>query len=107
MTIAQSLKKIFNADNEIKIIGTRHGEKLYETLLTREEMQNSEDMGKYFRIPADNRSLNYDQYFTKGQLNIAENDDYNSHNTERLELQDTIELLSKLDFIQKELNSHE
>jgi len=107
MTIAQSLKQIFNADNEIKIIGTRHGEKLYETLLTREEMQNSEDMGKYFRIPADNRSLNYDQYFTKGQLNIAENDDYNSHNTERLELQDTIELLSKLDFIQKELNSHE
>ena len=105
-TLAKALLKLFNANNEIKIIGTRHGEKLFETLLTREEMQSADDMGSYFRIPADNRNLNYDQYFTKGELSTSEKNDYNSHNTERLDIDDTIEVLLKLDLIQKELNKH-
>jgi UDP-N-acetylglucosamine 4,6-dehydratase/5-epimerase len=106
-TLAKALLKIFNTNNEIKTIGTRHGEKLYETLLTREEMQSAEDMGNYYRIPADNRNLNYAQYFTEGELNIAEKDDYNSHNTERLDINSTIEVLLKLDLIQRELKSYE
>jgi UDP-N-acetylglucosamine 4,6-dehydratase/5-epimerase len=107
LTLAKALQEVFNVDNEIKVIGTRHGEKLYETLLTREEMQSAEDMGGFFRIPADNRSLNYDQYFTQGKLDTSASNDYNSHNTERLEVDRTVELLRKLDFIQKELISYE
>jgi len=107
LTLAKALQEVFNVDNEIKVIGTRHGEKLYETLLTREEMQSAEDMGGFYRIPADNRSLNYDQYFTQGKLDTSASNDYNSHNTERLEVDRTVELLRKLDFIQKELISYE
>jgi len=107
LTLAKALQEVFNVDNEIKVIGTRHGEKLYETLLTREEMQSADDMGGFFRIPADNRSLNYDHYFTKGKLDTSASNDYNSHNTERLGVDKTVELLRNLDFIQRELVSYE
>ena len=103
--LALAIKKIFNANNEIKIIGTRHGEKLYETLLTREEMVKAIDMGDYFRIPVDNRDLNYANYFTDGQIETSVKDDYNSHNTTILNLEETIELLLKLDYIQEELRN--
>jgi len=107
LTLARALLKVFEANNEIKIIGTRHGEKLYETLLTREEMQSAEDMGNYYRIPADNRNLNYDQYFTEGEISASEKDDYNSHNTKRLDEEETVRVLLKLDFIKKELANNE
>jgi len=107
LTLAEALLELFKANNEIKIIGTRHSEKLYETLLTREEMQNAEDMGQYYRIPADNRNLNYAQYFSEGEISISSNDDYNSHNTERLDIDSMIKELLKLDFIQRELNNNE
>ena len=97
--IALALQKIFNADNEIKIIGTRHAEKLYETLLTREEMVKAVDMGGYYKIPADNRDLNYASYFTDGDVKTSENDDYHSHNTTQLNVDETVEILSKLDYI--------
>jgi len=107
LTLAEALLELFKANNEIKIIGTRHGEKLYETLLTREEIQNAEDMGQYYRIPADNRNLNYAQYFSEGEMSVSSKDDYNSHNTERLDIDGMIKELLKLDFIQRELNNNE
>ncbi len=91
--LAAAVKDIFKADNEIKVIGTRHGEKLYETLCTREEMQKAEDMGDFYRIPADNRDLNYSRYFSEGETNTSVIEDYHSHNTEQLsnkELKDTL-----------------
>lgn len=103
--LAQAVKEIFNADNEVRIIGTRHGEKLYETLLTREEMAQAEDLEDYYRIPADTRDLNYDRYFTDGKHEISESLDYNSHNTERLDVPRIKELLLKLDYVQKELEN--
>lgn len=103
--IALALKEIFNASNEIKIIGTRHGEKLYETLCNREEMAKAEDLGGFFRIPADNRDLNYAKYFARGDVKTSAFDDYNSHNTRRLNLEETVELLGGLDYIQYELNN--
>ena len=107
LNLAEALLELFKANNEIKIIGTRHSEKLYETLLTREEMQNAEDMGQYYRIPADNRNLNYAQYFSEGEINISKENDYNSHNTQRLDIDGMIKELLKLDFIQQELNNNE
>jgi len=107
LTLAEALLELFKANNEIKIIGTRHSEKLYETLLTREEIQNAEDMGQYYRIPADNRNLNYAQYFSEGEISVSSKDDYNSHNTERLDIDGMIKELLKLDFIQRELNNNE
>jgi len=101
--LAQAIKEIFNADNEIKIIGTRHGEKLYETLLTKEEYLVAEDLGKFFRVPADNRDLNYDKYFEKGDKRLSIQKEYNSHNTERLNVEQVKEKLLSLDFIQEEL----
>lgn len=98
-TLARSLKKLFKANNEIRIIGTRHGEKLYETLLTREEMARAEDMGEYYRIPADIRDLNYACYFTEGETEVASYKDYHSHNTRQLDDDGLIELLLKLDFV--------
>jgi UDP-glucose 4-epimerase len=98
--IALALQKIFNAQNEIKIIGTRHAEKLYETLLTREEMVKAVDMGDYYKIPADNRDLNYASYFTDGDVKTSERDDYHSHNTRQLNVDETVEVLSNLDYIQ-------
>ena len=101
--LAEALKQLYNADTVVKVIGTRHGEKLYETLVTREEMAKSEDMGEYFRIPADNRDLNYDKYFVEGQEEIAQIDDYHSHNTVRLDVEGMKELLLKLDLICEDL----
>ena len=98
-TLALALKKLLDADNEIRIIGTRHGEKLYETLLNREEMAKAEDMGGYFRVPADVRDLNYACYFSEGQRDVSETEDYNSHNTRRLDVDAMIELLLKLDCV--------
>jgi UDP-N-acetylglucosamine 4,6-dehydratase len=103
--LAQALKEIFEKDNEIRIIGTRHGEKLYESLISREEMAHSIDMGAYYRIPADNRDLNYAKYFSEGEESISNLDDYTSHNTERLDVCQVKALLLKLDFIQDELHA--
>jgi UDP-N-acetylglucosamine 4,6-dehydratase len=101
-TLALALKKLYNAESPIRLIGTRHGEKQHETLLTREEMARSEDLGDYFRVPADNRDLNYDMYFVEGALQPVE--DFNSHNTHRLDVDGMAELLLKLDFIRKDLD---
>lgn len=104
-TLAKALKKIFKSNNKIRIIGTRHGEKLYETLLTREEMAHAEDMGKYFRIPADIRDLNYACYFTEGKTEFSVHEDYDSHNTRRLDEDELIELLLKLDLVRTALET--
>jgi len=101
--LAQAIKEVFNAKNEIKIIGTRHGEKLHETLLTREEMVKAADLGEYYRIPADNRDLNYDKYFVNGEEQISRCLEYTSENTKRLGVGEVKRLLMRLDFIQKEL----
>ena len=102
-TLASALKKIFNAKNPIKIIGTRHGEKLYETLLTREEMAKAVDLGNYYRIPMDDRNLNYELYFSEGKKEVSRHEDYNSHNTYRLNEDELIELLLKVDYVKKAL----
>lgn len=102
--LADSLKELYHADNEVKVIGTRHGEKLYETLVTREEMFRSEDMGDYFRIPADARDLNYDKFFVEGQEDISKVEDYHSHNTFRLDKEGMKHLLLKLPEIRKDVN---
>jgi UDP-glucose 4-epimerase len=101
--LADALKELYNADTEVKIIGTRHGEKLYETLVTREEMFRSEDMGDYFRIPADARDLNYDKFFVEGQEDISKVEDYHSHNTHRLDKEGMKQLLLKLPEIREDL----
>lgn len=103
--LAQALREIFQRENPIKIIGTRHGEKLYESLVSREEMARADDMGRYFRIPADDRDLNYKKYFVEGEQKVSDLDDYTSHNTERLDVEGVKRLLLKLDFIQKELDA--
>lgn len=105
MDLALAIKELFKAGNEIKIIGTRHGEKLYETLLTREEMASAKDLGGYYRIPCDERDLNYGKYFTEGEEQVSEAEDYHSHNTRRLNKSEIKEVLLKLPFIQKELGS--
>jgi len=104
--LAIALKEIFNAKNEIKIIGTRHGEKLFETLLTREEKARAKDLGNYFKVPADNRNLNYNIYFKEGESDISTQEDYNSHNTQRLSIEEVKNLLLKLDFINQELANY-
>ena len=101
--LAQAIKEVFDADNEIKIIGTRHGEKLYETLLTKEEFLHAEDMGNYYRVPADKRDLNYDKYFVEGDQKLSTTEEYNSHNTHRLDVKGVRELLLTLDIVQNEL----
>jgi UDP-N-acetylglucosamine 4,6-dehydratase len=101
--LAIALKQLSNANNEIKIIGTRHGEKLYETLCTREEMKKAEDMGNFYRIPADNRNLNYNQYFSEGEIDISKIEDYHSHNTKQLDVEEMKSLLSNLPLIKKEV----
>lgn len=105
MDLAIALKKIFNAGNEIKIIGTRHGEKLFESLVNREEMARAVDLGGFYRIPADSRDLNYNKYFVEGEVDISAEEDYTSHNTQRLNVEEVKELLLKLDYIQGELNA--
>lgn len=101
--LAEALLKLFNTKNEIRIIGTRHGEKLYETLLNREEMAKAEDMGDYFRVPADVRDLNYNCYFVEGQEEVSLKEDYNSHNTARLDVNGMMKLLMKLEIVQRAL----
>jgi len=101
--LAQALKELASSDTKIKIIGTRHGEKLFETLCTREEMIKAEDMGEFYRIPADNRDLNYAQYYSEGEEAISKIEDYNSHNTEQLGVKGMKELLKKLPLIRKEI----
>ena len=105
--LAQALREMFNADNEIKIIGTRHGEKLYETLCTREEMEKAEDMGEFYRIPADNRDLNYAKYFSEGDSEVSLSEDYHSHNTEQQDVEGMKKLLAKLPLIRKEVFGEE
>lgn len=101
--LAQALKEICKADTEIKIIGTRHGEKLYETLCTREEMIKAEDMGDFYRIPADNRDLNYAQFYSEGEKDISLIEDYHSHNTQQQDVEGMKKLLSQLPLIRKEV----
>jgi UDP-glucose 4-epimerase len=101
--LAQAVKELFNVNNEIKVIGTRHGEKLYETLLTKEEYAVAEDMGRFFIIPADQRDLNYDKYFVKGDEKLSTQEEYNSHNTQILNVELVKEKLLQLDFIKEEL----
>lgn len=101
--LAQSVKELFNANNEIKVIGTRHGEKLYETLLTKEEYEVAEDMGEFFRVPIDKRDLNYDKYFVRGDIKLSIEREYNSHNTERLNIKQIKEKLLALDYVKNEL----
>jgi len=103
--LAQALKELFKKDSAIRVIGTRHGEKLYESLISREEMAKAQDMGGYYRIPADNRDLNYAQFFSEGEEKISHQEDYTSHNTERLDVDQVKTLLLKLDFIKEELNA--
>lgn len=103
--LAQALKEIFKKDNPVRIIGTRHGEKLYESLISREEMAKAEDMGDYYRIPADNRDLNYAQYFSEGEEKLSHLDDYTSHNTSRLDVEQIKQLLLKLDYTKEELHA--
>lgn len=103
--LAQAIKEMFNKDEPVRVIGTRHGEKLYESLISREEMVKAEDMGGYYRIPADNRDLNYAQYFSEGEEKISHQEDYTSHNTERLNVEQVKKLLLKLEYIKEELNA--
>jgi len=103
--LAQAIKELFNANNEIKIIGTRHGEKLYETLLTREEHLVAKDMVNFYRVPADKRDLNYDKYFVEGDEQLSSQEEYNSHNTERLNVEQVKEKLLELAYVREELES--
>jgi UDP-glucose 4-epimerase len=103
--LAQALKALFEDDSPTRIIGTRHGEKLYESLLSREEMARAEDMEQYYRIPADDRDLNYNKFFVEGETRVSALDDYTSHNTERLNVDQVKALLLKLDFIRDALNA--
>lgn len=102
-TLAEALKQLYKADNEIRIIGTRHGEKLYETLVTREEMARAIDMGDYYRIPCDTRDLNYDKFFVQGQQEVSTIEDYHSHNTKRLDVEGMKELLLKLEMVRENM----
>tara|TARA_Y100000389_G_scaffold199988_1_gene239491 strand:- start:8340 stop:9356 length:1017 start_codon:yes stop_codon:yes gene_type:complete len=105
LDLAKALKELFTANNKIKIIGTRHGEKLYETLLSREEMAVAKENGNYFHIPMDNRDLNYEKYFIIGQKNVSQSSSYTSHNTKRLKVKELKKLFLKIKFIQKELDA--
>lgn len=102
--LASALLELFNADNEIRTIGTRHGEKLYETLLTREEMTHAEDLGRYYRIPVDERDLNYNKYFIEGEQQISLAEDYHSHNADRLSVDEIKTKLLELDYVVRELS---
>jgi len=101
--LAIALKELYNVSNEIQIIGTRHGEKLFESLVNREEMAKAYDLGDYYRIPADTRDLNYGLYFSQGESKISTVEEYNSHNTTRLDVEGTKKLLLKLEFIRNDL----
>lgn len=102
-TLANSLLTLYKSNSKIRIIGTRHGEKLYESLVTREEMAKAEDMGNYYRIPCDARDLNYDKYFIEGQEKVSKYEDYHSHNTHRLDLYEMTQLLLKLEMVREDI----
>ncbi len=102
-TLANAIKELYHSNTEIKVIGTRHGEKLYETLVTREEMAKAMDMGNYYRIPCDSRDLNYDKFFSEGDEEVSKIEDYHSHNTSRLDINGMKELLLKLRFVREDL----
>jgi len=102
-TLALAMKKLYQAANPIKIIGTRHGEKVYETLLTREEMARAKDLGDYFRVVADNRDLNYDEYYVDGRPDVSVLEDFHSHNAQRLDVDQMVELLLRVDLIREDL----
>jgi UDP-N-acetylglucosamine 4,6-dehydratase/5-epimerase len=102
-TLARAMRKLFEVDTPVRVIGTRHGEKLYEALLSREEMARAEDLGDYYRVPADARELNYDQFFSEGEERISKETDYHSHNARRLEVDEMAELLLTLEFVQEAL----
>jgi UDP-glucose 4-epimerase len=104
-TLAKALLELYNANNEIKVIGIRHGEKVYETLVAKEDMLKAEDMGDYYRIPADTRDLNYDLYFLSGNFKNREAEEYTSHNTKQLDIEETKKMLLKLKFIREDLAS--
>lgn len=103
--LAETVREIFNGKNDIKSIGTRHGEKLYESLLTREEMANAVDLGDYYMVPLDNRDLNYAKYFNAGQQNVSQSIDYTSHSTRRLNKQELKELLLSLEYVRNSVES--
>ena len=103
--LAIALMEVFKKETEIKIIGTRHGEKLYETLLAKEEKAKAIDQNNFFKVPADSRDLNYDEFFEKGEVDILDNEEYNSHNTSRLDVNGVMKLLKKLPYIQSKLNA--
>ena len=103
--LAEAMRQLFSKDHAIKVIGTRHGEKLYESLISREEMARAEDMGGYYRIPADTRDLNYAKYFVEGEMEISKIDDYTSHNTQRLSVDEVKRVLLHLDLIREALDA--
>ena len=103
--LATALQELFGDENAVKVIGTRHGEKLYETLLSREEIGKAEDMGDYFRVPMDDRDLNYNKFFVEGESRVSNLDDYTSHNTRRLNVGQVKDLLTELDFIREQLHA--
>lgn len=103
--LAQAMKELLGRNNEIKVIGTRHGEKLYESLLSREEMARAEDLGGYYRVPADSRDLNYAKYFVEGETDVSTIDDYTSHNTQRLDVGGVKQTLLKLEIIREAINA--
>jgi UDP-glucose 4-epimerase len=105
--LAQAIIELFDSRSKIGVIGTRHGEKLYETLLSREEMSKAHDMGNYYRIPSDNRDLNYDSYFVDGKVETSAKEDYTSHNTKILSIKEIKELLLNLDYVRNALNNSE
>ena len=103
--LAEALKQLLKCDNDVRIIGTRHGEKLYESLISREEMARATDIGRYYRVPADGRDLNYDKYFVEGEVSISALEDYTSHNTERLDVEGVKALVGKLDIVRSAINA--
>ena len=102
--LADALKELYHSTADVRVIGTRHGEKLYETLVTREEMSKAIDMGDYYRIPCDTRDLNYDKFFVEGNEEVSRIEDYHSHNTHRLDVEGMKQLLLKLSFIREDLH---
>jgi len=101
--LVNALLKLFEAENKVRVIGTRHGEKLYETLLTREEMTVAEDLGRHYRVPADNRDLNYASFFSEGRQEVALKEDYNSHNTKQMNVKEMCDLLLRLELVKQSL----
>lgn len=104
--LATAMKDLLGSDSAVKVIGTRHGEKLYESLVSREEMARAEDLGRYYRIPADSRDLNYDKYFVAGELEVSQAEDYTSHNTQRLDVKGVKETLMKLEMIREAVSAY-